>query len=142
MFKDKIPVLINKSYGGFGLSDFAINEYNRRMLNIDKNHKIIKRIDENYRYDLLLIEIVKELGEKANNHYSKLVIEYINKELKDYVIIDEYDGNEVIDYNINAYLLDKIKNTVIYEQNLTNDEIVSNIKDIFNTDFTYAILSD
>ena len=95
-----------------------------------------------YRYDLLLIEIVKELGEKANNHYSKLVIEYINKELKDYVIIDEYDGNEVIDYNINAYLLDKIKNTVIYEQNLTNDEIVSNIKDIFNTDFTYAILSD
>lgn len=137
MDKEKIPVLINSSYGSFELSNFGINEYNRRMLIIDKDYKIKKDIDESYRYDPLLIEIVKELGENANSKYSKLKIVYIYKELRDYVEITEYDGKEEIDYNINYYLLKKIKDIVMSKDNLSNDEIVSNIKDILNTDFTF-----
>ena len=44
------------------------------------------------RTDPLLVQVVKELGEKANGYCAKLAIEYLPKGTK--YIINEYDGHE------------------------------------------------
>jgi hypothetical protein len=52
------------------------------------------RLDRESRTDPILIEVVEELGEKANTNFSHLVVVDIPDGL-DYVI-DEYDGYETL----------------------------------------------
>lgn len=81
-------IVINKCYGGFGLSKKALNEYKRRANITDDSfweHDI-------HRDDELLVAIVDEMGSAADGSYSKLRIVEIpdNVEWQ----IDEYDGME------------------------------------------------
>jgi hypothetical protein len=84
----KRKVVINKCYGGFGLSDLAMEEY--------KNRKNILK-EEIYDFELerddpILIEIVLELKEKANRELSELKVVEIPDGIK--YTIEEYDGIE------------------------------------------------
>ena len=105
-----MKIVINKCYGGFGLSEEATLLYGKKKgLNIivvkDKIMKSLRHyyLDEvkngNYfsdrdiqRNDSVLIEVVEELGEKADGPYSELKIVEIPDDMK--WEIDEYDGKE------------------------------------------------
>ena len=105
-----MKIVINKCYGGFGLSEEAIFLYGKKKgINIIKDKKKSNKLvshyyiddikDGNYfsdsnikRNDPILVEVVNELGEKADGTYSELKIVEIPDDVE--WIIEEYDGNE------------------------------------------------
>jgi hypothetical protein len=101
-----IEVVINTSYGGFGLSKMAQNLY--KETNGDKYDEYSSR-SRYCRHDPKLVNIVKELGEASCGKHSKLTIENIPLEFKDCYIIREYDGMEDIDLSPNLLIGHMIK---------------------------------
>ena len=104
-----MKIVINKCYGGFGLSEEAVLLYAKKKgLNLivqrDKGLKINhyylnEKKDGNYfserdiqRNDTILIEVVNELGEKADGYCAELKIVEIPDDVE--WIIEEYDGKE------------------------------------------------
>ena len=102
-----MKIVINRDYGGFGLSDEAIREYLRRTYGEgnfqeeepDKHGFINFLVNGEYFYDnyierddLVLVEVIEEMGEKANGKYACLKIVEIPAEVDWY--IEEYDGME------------------------------------------------
>ena len=108
-----MKVVINKCYGGFGLSDKAID----RLKELAKKHgdkKLIKLIEENKmskrdreinkqkywglhwidRTHPLLIKVIEELKEEANGTFAELKIVEIPDDVE--WGIEEYDGIEWI----------------------------------------------
>lgn len=109
-----MKVVINSDFGGFGLSDAAFERYldlkgikwarvsaNRRSSYYHAGH--INEDDyflwENdiSRNDPFLIQVVEELGEEANGHYSSLKIVEIPDDVE--WQIAEYDGREHVAEN-------------------------------------------
>lgn len=83
-----MKVVYNACYGGFGLSAEAFDLYKERTgVGIDYSWCIA-------RDDKHLVEVVEELGEKANGPFANLDI----KEIPDGAEfeIDEYDGYESV----------------------------------------------
>jgi hypothetical protein len=104
-----MKIVINDQYGGFGLSDEAIREYLRRAYGKDALREegpdqygfFHFWVNDEYvhesnieRDDLILIEVIEEMGEKANGRYSNLKIVEIPDDVDWY--IEEYDGMEHI----------------------------------------------
>lgn len=122
---EKIPMMINGCCGGFRFSNLAVNTYNKRMKDIDPTYKpkTICEYENEYgynfcsRFDSVMINIVHQLGKMASNKHSKIIIVYINKELKDYIKINEYDGMETFVYLFSDYKLDKIKEIISSQEN-------------------------
>lgn len=105
-------VVYNDKYGGFGLSPEAIKRY------CELSNKDIQTVDECSieRHDPILVQVVRELGDKANANYADLKIfkipgcEYI---------IDEYDGWETVEYpekKKDWLLIDTKENREIYPE--------------------------
>lgn len=91
-------VVINGSYGGFGLSEKAI----ARLLELGCTRKQITECLVNpyneeglLRHDPRLVQVVKELGEEASGSSSDLVIEELPHGTTCYRI-EEYDGSESV----------------------------------------------
>ena len=83
-----MKIVINSDYGGFGLSDEALELY---------ANKKSKSADDIYFFDIPrddpdLIEIVEHLGQKSNDSYAELKIVEIPDDVK--WMICEYDGSE------------------------------------------------
>lgn len=106
-----MKIVINRDYGGYGLSDQAVREYGKRKgLNLVEDgpddhgftYFYVNEIDENNyfsdreieRDDPVLVEIVERLGSEANGRYSDLKIVEIPDDV-DWDIM-EYDGMEHI----------------------------------------------
>ena len=111
-----MKIVLNKCYGGFGLSDKAHDrlielgvKYYESFDDLPKNNKelyVVKRAsygfgkyysnfsDTNNRSNELLIQVVEELGEEASGRFGELEI----IEIPDDVIweIDDYDGIETL----------------------------------------------
>lgn len=83
-----MKIVINKCFGGFGLSEKAAAEYLLRSGNTDKD--FYDRDTE--RNDLILVAVVEELGEAANGKYAKLSVVEIPDDIE--WEIEEYDGVE------------------------------------------------
>lgn len=85
-----MKVVINRCYGGFGLSDDAMTEF--------KNRKGITDPDfweyNIARDDPVLVDIVETFGKDANGAYSKLKVVEIPDDVEWTVM--EYDGLEWI----------------------------------------------
>lgn len=100
-----MKIVINKCYGGFGLSDEAVREYARRAgieletrksrygpwtdftLNGDYwSYRDIERTDP------ILVSVVEEMGEAANGSCADLSVIEIPDDVE--WKIDEYDGIE------------------------------------------------
>lgn len=105
-----MKVVINSDFGGFGLSDEAFERYLElkgiefarvsrtfggadyyRAGHIDEDDYYLSYYDI-ARNDSLLVQVVEELGSRANGRYSSLKV----VEIPDNVVwtIEEYDGNE------------------------------------------------
>lgn len=82
----KIELVLNKGYGGFTLSEQALNLYNKRSGNGFEWPQDIPRDDP------ILVQIVKELGVKANGAYSNLRVVELNVDYD----IESTDGYESI----------------------------------------------
>lgn len=106
-------IVYNACFGGFGLSKEAVQRYGEiKGLNLvfiqddtftdlgrwhrDGNPDYEYYFDVNSieRTDPALVQVVEELGEKANDRYSDLQIEDLDPGTRYY--IDEYDGHETI----------------------------------------------
>ena len=84
-----MKIVINKCYGGFGLSKEAEELYVQK-----------KNISGPFRGDILrndsvLVEVVETLGDKASGKYSELEVVEIPDDVTDWRI-EEYDGWEHI----------------------------------------------
>ena len=107
-----MKIVINKKYGGFGLSEEAVLLYgDKKGLNIiaqqDEKVKTITHyyLDEKKdgnqfgeweieRNDPILVEVVEQLGDLANSRYAKLKIVEVPDDVKWY--IHDYDGIESV----------------------------------------------
>lgn len=81
-------VVYNACYGGFSLSDEAV----ARLQELGSTINDTDLLWEFPRHDLLLVQAVEELGDKANTWASKLRI----KEVSGPYRIQEYDGYETV----------------------------------------------
>jgi len=83
-----MKIVINNCFGGFGISEKALDRYNELA-----NTKL-----ESYygmdRADPFLVQVVEELGADADNVYSELKIVDVPDDVKWY--IHEYDGLEAV----------------------------------------------
>lgn len=62
----------------------------------DKIKDSILFLDDEYREDSIFIEVVEELGEKANTRYSDLKIVEIPDDVAENYVVDDYDGIETL----------------------------------------------
>ena len=85
-----MKIVINRCYGGFGLSDEAL-----ALLSELKGHQVFASsfLPDRMRLDKDLVTVVEQLGERANGDYADLQIVSINKPFR----IVEYDGAERIE---------------------------------------------
>lgn len=83
-----VKVVINTCWGGFGLSEEALRLYRQEINNEEVEEWDIQRDDP------ILVEVVEEMGEKANTNYSDLQIVEIPADVQ--YTIEEYDGAEHI----------------------------------------------
>ena len=98
-------IVYNACFGGFGLSQAAMRRYAEiKGLSVGEEHGygyIVtaegKRMsdDDIRRDDPVLVQVVEELGERANTRFSELRIVDLPAGTK--YRIDEYDGNESIE---------------------------------------------
>ena len=109
-----MKVVINQCFGGFGLSSYAMIAYLKKkeinfkiesddhgdssfyLDNSKAEKKYIWDLDIN-RGDPALVEVVEELGEKANGKYSDLKIVEIPDNVEWHIA--EYDGREHVAQN-------------------------------------------
>lgn len=96
-------VILNKCYGGFGISRKAYELYAKKKgLKISDDEKDKRPpIDYRYREDKTLIEVVEELGEEANGRYADLKIVEIPDDLN--YTIDDYDGIETLHQKVQEW---------------------------------------
>lgn len=81
-------VVINNCYGGFGLSQKACEEYKKLAGITDKDW-----YDRNVeRDDPYLVQVVRQLGSRANGDHANLKIVEIPADISWHV--GDYDGNE------------------------------------------------
>jgi len=81
-----MKIVINREYGGFGLSKDAMRE----LRDLKGNPNLTDW--EIARDDVILVEIVERMGKKANGNYSDLKIVEVPDEVQ--WEIQEYDGME------------------------------------------------
>lgn len=89
--KEWRKVVINDCFGGFGLSKEAI----QRLKELGLSEETIDNLDySRNRTNPLLVQVVEELGDKANGNCASLIVEEIppNKRWK----IHNYDGQETL----------------------------------------------
>ena len=84
-------IVYNGCYGGFGLSDEAEIRYRELTDNINNEDFDVYDID---RADPILVQVVEELGKKANGNHADLFIAQLPAGTK--YRIDEYDGIETV----------------------------------------------
>ena len=89
-----VRVVYNKCYGGFSLSKEGLDLYNQKLIN--SNLPTTTHWRPKNRHDPLLIEVIEELGDKANGKCAKLCIKEIPAEYIHCYSINEYDGKEYI----------------------------------------------
>ena len=98
-------IVINRCFGGFGLSQEALRELQKLndKLVVEHNSEVFPEdslwLSEDFhvpcphcRANLQLIEVVEKLGSRANGDYSKLYIVEIPDDVE--YTIKDYDGQE------------------------------------------------
>lgn len=91
-----MKVVVNKCYGGFGLSTKA-----REMLHAEDITKVWELEETENRNNPELINVVETLGDEVNTRSSELVVVEIPETATDWEI-NEYDGFETVTYVLNG----------------------------------------
>ena len=93
-----MKIVVNKRYGGFGLSKEA-----REMLKdlVGDKFDLLNYYDKAWRTDKNLITVVETLGDNANSKFAELVVVKIPNKSTDWDL-EEYDGLEDIIYVVDG----------------------------------------
>lgn len=130
-------MLRNVCWGGFTFSDKAIKEYTRIKQQTEPSFffdgDAMARQHGTFRFDPIMIDIVRRFGKSASSEYSDIRIEEVIKELVPFIKLDDYDGMESYEYDVSAYLLSKIKEHV-YNPECDATEKVDKIKSLLELD--------
>ena len=118
-----VPVVINACFGGFGLSEMALNEYNKL------SGKSIKYSHDLDRTDPHLASVVKKYKNKSFGSCAALEIHMIPDYMIDYYDISEYDGCETLHLFYDKYKINRIKQ-IIGDDLLTGIEKLTQINNI------------
>lgn len=123
-----MKILINGCYGGFGISDEAKAEYERRT-----GEKISYDCDNDNRYNPILIQIREEFGrDRFSGDYASIHIKTIDEIYKDYYTINEYDGIESIEIDYAGYERDNLiyKIKMILRSTIPNEQKILEISNL------------
>lgn len=121
---DKHEIVINTCYGGFGLSEEAEKTYKAQTgANVDDW--------QTPRDDPTLLKIVKELGTRADGQYAALKVVQIPAQYAQFYTIREYDGNESVRIEYNAYKIHSAKRMLL-DPALTQRERISRALAVLN----------
>jgi len=117
---NQTEVLYNRCYGGFSISDEAVNELKKRL----PNENITKTLFNFNRTHPVILEVYHLLGsERFSGKHARIEVEYINTKYKDHIRIREYDGVEDIEIDINSYKLYKIAEMINSTSLLESEKI-------------------
>lgn len=116
-------IVYNKGYGGFGMSQSGLEEYNRRTLLNVLYSDIIDRSDP------ILIEVVETMGKDINDENSSLAIKEFPIKYKSFLKWYEYDGKETVRIDYDAYLIHYIR--VVMNEMMSSDEKVHYIEQLY-----------
>ena len=95
-------VMVNRCYGGFGLSQAAMDEYRRRC----PSSSTVCDCDLS-RHDAVMIQIVKDLGSAAASaQHASVQLLRVPSEYVHHYTIEEYDGMESVALDRAGYVLD------------------------------------
>jgi len=122
--EEEIEILYNATYGGWTISDKAMELYSLRKTESSNNY-VRKRINP------ILIQIYKELSDEFDGKYSKTLIQKIPKKYEKHYYISEYDGLETVDIDYTKYELDNLKKNIkeiLENNNIDNDKKINQIK--------------
>lgn len=117
--EETFTVVYNDCYGGFGMSPFALNEYNKRLL---EHEEPLKDIYSPLRDDKILIDLCKEFGDKVNDKCSKLTLKSFPIQYESFLEWNDYDGKESVSVDYRNYVLHRIRE-ISEEDNGTMEEI-------------------
>ena len=131
--EEEIEILLNICYGGWNISEKAIELYKLR----NSNYNLSENEFDYYfnRHDPILVQIYKELGHDFDCKYSKTKIKKILKKYENYYDIDEYDGKEYVKINYTKYKLDNIYNKIkeILQNNNNDNTKINEIEQFIST---------
>ena len=126
--EEEIEILYNINYGGWSVSNKAIELYKLRSN--------LSELEKNFcRNDPILIQIYKELGNDFDGMCSKSKIEKILKKYEYFYYIEEYDGKECIKIDYNKYKLYNmyIKMKEILQSSNDNNTKINEIEHFIST---------
>jgi hypothetical protein len=145
---DTFSVLYNNQYGGFGYSDEALKEYNKRVpagmakIKVGTGQGIFsqallgnsevageKHAHEIDRGDPLMVQVCKDLGDEANKKHAKIAIAQVPRKFEKHYFIGEYDGLESVQINFKGYQLDTIK-SIVLDDTIPSQVQVEMVRDV------------
>jgi len=117
-----VEVMYNNGYGGFEISKEAAEMYAERIKpNVDDYpERLMSGLRFSDRQNKVMIEVVKELGIRANTTYSNIQIKKFPQKYADHIELDEYDGWESLSVNLDHYKVAKIDKVI--NATLTNSK--------------------
>jgi hypothetical protein len=116
-----ITIMVNACYGGFGLSEAAMDEYRRRRPSSDVGVAGGDAYYDIARHDALMVQVVKELGHAANGPCAAIELWQIPSRYVNHYSIREYDGMENVAVHRNAYRVDAARE-ILRQETLTKTE--------------------
>lgn len=128
-----MKLVINACFGGFNLSEHALQEYCRRRGISDQEMRNCcgYRGSGIPRDDPVLVSVVEELGENANGFCSCPIVEEIDDDLEGYWYIHEYDGAETIVIRKEAFHMHKKTAEILYATELSDEEKIKRFVAMF-----------
>ena len=122
MAEETFTVVYNDCYGGFGMSPFALDKYNKRLLERNPEAEPLKDIYSPRRDDPILIDLCNEFGAKVNDKCSKLKLKSFPIRYKSFLEWGDYDGRESVSVDYRKYVLHHIRE-ISEKDNGTMEEI-------------------
>ena len=134
MSEGNIRILYNACYGGFSISDRAIEEINKRKDTRLRSKYALEQIYN--RSDPVVLEVFDLLGSKEfSGEHAKIRAHTIDAK---YAVISEYDGLETVDVNMYNYEI----HSVLSSTEITDGEKVKKLKEVFGVKVVDQQLAD
>lgn len=149
-----IEIMVNKCFGGFGFSKQAVDTYlhrTRTLANADvllaPNTTTPQQEEEELalvssdrainaytveRHDPVMIQIVKELGDKAHGFCAEISIQRVPAQYVRHYSIEDYDGSETVVIHHDKYKVDSAK-AILHNVHLTSMEKLARISAVLHT---------
>ena len=121
---ETIPMIVCEAYGGgLEFSENIMEEYDKAV--IAKNAVRKSYFAYDLRFDPIMVETIRKMGDKANSRMVTPVIHDVYKKYAKYIRIHDYDGFETISYDIPSYRLGTISEILA-----TNDTAENKLRQI------------